>query len=147
MISRLFSILFTALLALNVQAQRANDKPHFSQSEFQTKLEQFITKTACLTPKESAKFFPVYREMMQKQRTLHDELRQYKHIKPVSDRDCKRYVERMDKIEIEMKQIQRRYHEKYLQMFPATKVYDIIKAEDLFYRQMFKQVADKKQRR
>jgi len=85
--------------------------------------------------------------MKQKQRALHDEVKNYKRIKPVSETDCKRYVEKMDDIEIEMKQIQRRYHDKFLQILSPCKVYDIIKAEDKFYRQTFKRMADKRQRK
>ena len=85
--------------------------------------------------------------MTTKQRALHDEMRNYKRIKPVTEAECKRYVEQMDKLDIEMKQIQRRYHLKFMQMLPAGKVYDIIKAEDKFYRQAFKNMAEKRKRK
>lgn len=147
MIKRLLSILFCAMATLAVQAQKHNDKCQFSPEEFHAQLEQFITKSAGLTPKEASKFFPLYSEMLKKQRSLHDEQRNYKRIKPVSDSECKRYVEQMDKIDVEMKQIQRRYHTKFMQLLPASKVYDILQAEDKFYKQAFKRMADKRQRR
>lgn len=39
--------------------------------------------------------------------------------------------------------IQKTYHEKFLQILPAKKVYDILNAEDRFHRQMFKRTANK----
>lgn len=147
MTKKLLFLLLLCTVMLNVQAQKQKDKGRFSPEEFNTHLEQFITQHACLTPKEASKFFPVYSEMMQKQRALHDELRNCKRIKPKSDRDCKRSVEKIDKLEIEIKQIQRRYHDKFMQILPASKVYDIIKAEDKFYRQSFKKMVDKRQKK
>lgn len=128
-------------------AQKHSDKCGFSPDDFHARLEQFITRTACLSPVEASKFFPVYKEMREKQRVLHDEMMKYKRIKPVTEADCKRYIEQIDKLEIEIKQIQRRYHEKFLHVLPASKVYDVMKAEDKFYRQTFKRMADKKKGR
>jgi len=147
MIKRLLSILFLSMLVLAAQAQHKQNKCQFSPEWFHAKLEQFITKTAGLTPTEASKFFPLYDEMLKKQRSLHNELRSYKRIKPVSDSECKRYIEQMDKLEEEIKHIQRRYHTKFMQILPASKVYDILDAEDKFYKQAFKRVADKKPRR
>lgn len=143
MLKKLLLILILTLPLTAAQAQREHGGCKFSAEEFHAQLEQFITRAACLTPKEASKFFPVYREMMQKQRALHDEMSNYKRIKPASEAECKRCVERMDKIDIEMKQIQRRYHDKFLQILSARKVYDVIKAEDKFYRQAFKHAADR----
>lgn len=147
------SILKTALVAMFIttlplvsHAEMQHDKCRFSLEQFHAQLEQYITQAACLTPQEASRFFPIYKEMMKKQRELHNEMRNYKRIKPVSEAECKKCVERMDKIDIEIKQIQRRYREKFLQILPAGKVYDIIKAEDKFYRQSFKKIADKKSR-
>lgn len=131
------------MLLLPSQAQKRQPKCEFSPDEFQAQLEQFITRAACLTPKEASEFFPLYNEMMRKQRALHNEMRNCKRIKPADEAECKRCVEKMDKIDIDMKQIQRRYHDKFLQILPAGKVYDVIKAEDKFYRQAFKRAADK----
>ena len=46
-----------------VQAFPQKKRPRVSPDEFKAEMEQFIAKEACLTPKESAKFFPVYEEM------------------------------------------------------------------------------------
>lgn len=128
-------------------AQERQNKCQFSPEEFHAKLEQFITKTAGLTPTEASRFFPLYAEMLKKQRSLHNELRSYKRIKPVSDSECKRYIDQMDKLEEEIKHIQRRYHARFMQILPASKVFDILNAEDKFYKQAFKRMAEKRPRR
>lgn len=58
----------------------------------------------------------------------------------------KEYKKR-DEYEIEIKEIQRTYHEKFMQILPAQKVYDILNAEDRFHRQMFKMAAGKKRKK
>lgn len=140
---RTLAILLLSLLVLNVSAQKKRCKNDFSPEKFQIELEQFITRNACLTPQEASKFFPLYNEMRDKQRSLNDEKKQLKRIKPVTEAECKKYIQEIDKIDLEVKQLQRRYHEEFMRMLPASKVYDIIKAEDKFHRQAFKRMADK----
>ena len=45
--------------------------PPFNPAKFEADLEQFITVNACLSPSQAASFFPVYRQMMKKQRALY----------------------------------------------------------------------------
>lgn len=135
-----FILFYTSVI--QVCAQRHQDKCVFSPERFRARLEQYITHNACLSPLEASKFFPIYAEMQEKQRTLHDELRNIKRIKPMTDAECKRSVERMDKIELEIKQIQSSFHERFMRILPASKVYDIIKAEDRFYRQAFRRASE-----
>lgn len=124
-------------------ANAQNKQKYFNRERFQADLEQYITRKAGLTPKEASKFFPLYSEMLRKQRAIHDELKTLKRIKPTTDKECKQNIMKRDKFEIEIKDIQRTYHEKFMQILPACKVYDIIKAEERFHRQMFKRAADK----
>lgn len=133
---------FFLLLVLCV-ANAQNKQKHITPERFQVELEQYITRKAGLTPVESSKFFPLYSEMLRKQRSVHDELKTLKRIKPATDAECKKNIMRRDKFEIEMKEIQRTYHERFMQILPASKVYDIIKAEERFHRQIFKKAADK----
>ena len=61
---RLTIILMTLLLTMAASAQEQRPGTQkFSPEKFQADLEQFITKEACLTPKEAAQFFPIYKEM------------------------------------------------------------------------------------
>ena len=49
-------------------------------------------------------------------------------------------IRRIDVIDIEIKRIQQKYHNSFLKILPAGKVLEILKAEDKFHRDAFKQV-------
>jgi hypothetical protein len=110
----------------------------FSPEKFQAEMEQFITKEAGLTADESAKFFPLYREMQQKQRAIFGKVRKEGFVKPVDDAACRKLVERRDATELEMKKIQKTYHEKFFDVLPASKVLQVIQAEERFHRRTFR---------
>ena len=54
----IFILLMAFVVAMQTHAQ--DKRPKFSPEKFKADMEQFIVKEACLTPEESAKFFPVY---------------------------------------------------------------------------------------
>lgn len=139
---RRFIICLFFILAFNI-SDAQNKNRHFTPERFQAELEQYITRKAGLSPKEASEFFPLYSEMLRKQRSIHDELKNLKRIKPTTDAECKKNLMKRDKCEIEIKQLQKTYHEKFMQILPAGKVYDIVKAEERFHRQIFKRAADK----
>ena len=60
----IFILLMAFVVAMQTHAQ--DKRPKFSPEKFKADMEQFIVKEACLTPEESAKFFPVYDEMQKK---------------------------------------------------------------------------------
>lgn len=135
-----FVLLFLLMLtATNAQQKRNQDAPE----RFRMELEQYITRKAGLTPSEVSRFFPLYSEMLRKQHAIHDKMKSLKRIKPKSDAECKKNIQQRDKLEIEMKEIQKAYHEKFMKVLSASKVYDILKAEEKFHRQAFKRAADK----
>lgn len=135
------------LLMFTLSAACAQHKqPHKTPEHFQMELEQYITRKAKLTQNEASRFFPVYSEMLRKQRAVHEKMKNLKRVKPKSDAECKKNIQQRDKLEIEMKEIQKTYHEKFTKILSASKVYDILKAEDKFHRQAFKKAADKERR-
>ena len=113
----------------------------FDPKAFQANMEQFITKEAALTPQEAEAFFPVFREMQKKQRVLFEEQRRLRLIKPVGDNACKDAVLKIDENELQMKELQQQYHKRFFKILPASKVFDVIKAEERFHRQAFRQFA------
>lgn len=110
----------------------------FSPEKFQADLEQFITKEACLTPQEAAKFFPIYKEMQAKQRTVYERQRQLGWGKPADEKGCEKAIRQRDEYDLELKRIQQTYHNKFLSVISASKLYDVINAEDRFHRQMLR---------
>ena len=157
---RLTTILFTLLIATIAMAQGFGQRPQgfgqnsqgfgqrpqgfgqqpqkFSPEKFQADLEQFITKEACLTPQEAAKFFPIYKEMQAKQRTVYERQRQLGFGKPADEKGCEKNIRQRDEYDLELKRIQQTYHNKFLSVISASKLYDVINAEDRFHRQMLR---------
>ncbi len=119
-------------------AQQRQHEQRFSPERFEAELQQFIVAEASLTPQDAAKFFPIYKEMQRKMRALYDRQRQLAKIKPQDEKGCQKAIRDRDDIEVELKRIQQSYHNKFLDMLPASKVYDIIKAEDRFHRRMLR---------
>lgn len=127
------------MLTIAVTAVAQEPKPQkFSPERFQAELEQFITKEACLTPQEAAKFFPIYKEMQGKQRTIFDRQRQLAKVKPADEIGCEKAIRQRDEYDLELKRIQQTYHNKFLSVISASKLYDVLQAEDRFHRQMLR---------
>ena len=137
---RLTSIILLMILALTIVAQDQRQQPQqkFSPERFQAELEQFIAKEACLTAQEKAAFFPIYKEMQAKQRAVFDRQRQLGKVKPVDEKGCEQAIRKRDEYDLELKRLQQTYHNKFLGVLSASKLYDVLKAEDRFHRQMLR---------
>ena len=61
-------------------------RPPFDPKRFEADLEQYITTHAALTPREAARFFPVYRQMMRKMRSHFDAMRRFHFVNPKDER-------------------------------------------------------------
>ncbi|MDE5948902.1 MAG: hypothetical protein K2G86_09045 [Prevotella sp.] len=132
-----FSMVLLCLFAIvTLKAQDSGQK--FSPEKFKAEMECFITKDACLTQKEAAKFFPLYNEMKQKSRVIFDRMRQLGKNKPADESGCRDVIRQRDKLDLELKKIQQTYHEKFLTVISASKLFDVIKAEEKFHRRMLK---------
>ena len=111
-----------------------NAANRFSPEKFWSEMEKYISSEAGLTPREAAKFFPVYREMWKKQRTLYERQQQLAKIKPADEKGCREAIKKNDELDVEIKQLQQAYHNKMLNILPASKLYDVIKSVDRFHR-------------
>lgn len=116
----------------------ATEPQKFSPEKYQADMEHYITQEAALTPQEAAAFFPLFREMQEKQRSLYRQMKAEAKIKPASEADCRKMIQKRDQVELDLKRIQQSYHNKFLGVLSASKVFDVIKAEDRFHRKMFK---------
>lgn len=130
-------LISAVLLLMCVLGVSAEEQQKFSPEKFQADLEQYITTEAGLTNEEAAKFFPLYREMQQKQRKVFNQMHELFKL-PKDEASCKRAVQRRDQLEIELKQIAQTYHNKFLRVIPASKVLGTIVAEDKFHRRAFR---------
>ena len=132
---RLIVNCLAVVFALGAWAQgQGQGQQRFSPEKFQADMEQYIAKEAGLTPREASAFFPLLREMQKKQRTLYNQMMAESKIKPADEKACKKVIQKRDQVELELKSIQQTYHNKFLSVLPASKVFDVIKAEDQYHR-------------
>lgn len=135
-IKNIYTLLLAAITATAAGAQNKPGK--FDACQYQAELEQFIVTEAALSPEEAEAFFPLYREYTAKRHAIFKDKRMQDRFRPATDEQCREAIEYSDQREIEMKELQEQYHRKYMNALPAGKVYDIIKAEEKFHRQSFK---------
>lgn len=80
----------------------------------------------------------MFRELREKQRVIYDKMRKLGMNKPVGDEACKQAIVEYDKLNLELRQLDVYYHKKMIKMVSASKVYEIMQAENRFHRQMMK---------
>ena len=135
----------TVIMIMVVLGASAEEQQKFSPEKFQADLEQYITTEAGLTNEEAAKFFPLYREMQQKQRVVYNKIHELFKL-PHDEASCKRAIQRRDQLEIELKRVAQTYHNKFLRVIPASKVIGTIVAEDKFHRRAFRKFGQQRNR-
>lgn len=133
--NRLIYLLVSFMFTLNMNAQ---DQQKFSPEKFDAELHEFITSQAKLTPQEATKFFPIYKEMQGKQRAIYEKQRILGMQRPHDESSCLKAIRERDAIDLELKRIQQNYHEKFLEIMPASKLYEVLQAEDRFHRRMLR---------
>ena len=132
-----YIIVLTALFTIKATAQDQRQQ-RFSPEKFEAELKDYITKEANLTPQEAAKFFPLYKEMQEKQRALFGRQRGLGLVKPFDEQGCLKVIKEIDEIDLELKRIQQTYHTRFIEQLSASKVYDILRAEERFHRHMMR---------
>ena len=134
-------IILLILLSVGVMTVGAQEK--FNPVQFRANLHKRIVIEAQLSQEESEIFFPIYDEMKEKQRAIHKQMKELSHQKPASDAACKSVILKRDKLEMQMKQLESSYHDRFLKILSPSKVYDILRAESRFHRETFRKMAKK----
>ena len=80
-----FIVVFLLTIFLGIKAQ---EEQKFSPEKFDAELHLSIINEAKLTPQESAKFFPVYKEMQVKQRALYERQRNLATMSTNDETSC-----------------------------------------------------------
>lgn len=129
-------ILWITIGLNTLQAQ--TNKRQFSPEAFKQKLENYITKNAGLTEEEAQAFFPIYREMKQKQGELMKQIRQLKKDARKEDTTvdkCKSILTQIGKLKTESAEVEATYYLKIAEVVSPQKVVKAIIAEDKFHRE------------
>jgi Spy/CpxP family protein refolding chaperone len=127
-------LLLTILLSLTANADWQGQRQKFDPAKFDAEQQQYITREANLSEQEVARFFPLYREMQKKQRAIFERQRKLGYMKPSDEKGCERAIRERDQIDLELKQIQQTYHNKFLKVLSPSKLWDVLRAEDHFFR-------------
>ena len=136
-VSILCLFLFSMTFSLSISGHRPRK---FDPQQFEKRLHQYIATEAGLTPGEAAAFFPLFDEMQRKQRLLFDKMRIYMHTNTDDNRASLKAIQAMDNNDLEIKKLQKEYHQKFCKVLPAGKVLQILKADDKFHRKAFKKM-------
>ena len=140
--------LMVTTLTVNAQPPRHNDRPDkehkFDPERFERAQEAFIVKEAQLTQQEAAEFLPVFREMLQKQRALFKQFRQYAKAKPQNDKEAMKLLKNIDNLDLQIKKIEIEYHTKFCKVISPMKVYQVHKAMNKFKHITMERVAKRK---
>lgn len=127
-------IIICLLTAISSFAQ----KQRFDPEKFEAELERYIVIEAGLTPVEAARFFPVYREMRQRQLAIFFEDKNFVHVDETNPVACTQAIRSHDDNDLKMKKLQKEYHERFLKILTPQKVLRVIRAEDKFHREAFR---------
>ena len=141
---RCYVFMMALIMAVTMNAQDKTNENKFSPERFEAELQNFITHEAHLSAQEASKFFPIYKEMQQKQRAIFERQRQMSKEKPQTDEGCLKAIQEHDEMDIELKRIQQTYHKRFMEVLPASKVFDVLKAESRFHRKTMRNWGQRK---
>lgn len=127
---KILAFLFLFTLTISTFAEAPEEQRKFNPEQFMKEQEGFISREAKLTPQEAQAFFPVFREMQDKQRALFIKQKQLSRSNPQDEKAAAELIKNIDNIEMQIKKLQIQYHAKFLKILPAIKVYKCIKAEE-----------------
>lgn len=136
---KLLCILLMTITALTVSAEQEEKK--FDPQQFRRDQEAFIIKEAKLSPQEAAAFFPLFRELQNKQRALFSQQRKLERQRPGNDKEAARLISDIDDIEMEMAKLRALYHNKFCKAISPMKVKACIRAEERFKHKMMDRIA------
>lgn len=135
-------IIIMVFSALNMSAEQEDRK--FNPQQFRRDQEGFIIKDAKLSPQEATAFFPLFRELQDKQRALFGQQMKLARQRPCNDKEAARLIEQMDEIEMKIAKLKSQYHAKFCKVIPAMKVQMCIKAEERFKHRVMDNLAHRR---
>ena len=133
----ILTLLVLILFTLNAHAQREG----FDPERFEARLTQHIIEAADFNTQEAQTFTAIRKEMHAKQMVIFKRIRQYQRTQENDPKKCRQIIQEMDKMELQLKQLQQTYHNKLLGKLPPEKVFAALKAEAQFHRKSFKKAA------
>lgn len=134
-----FFVLCFMFFALDISAQQNKFEPQ----RFQVEFRQYVIKAAALSNSDADAFFPMNDDLQNQKRELRDQIQQINQKKPSDDDESRRMLEETDSLEIKIKELERDYHRKMMDVISPTKLFEIMNAQSQFLRQTLRRVANK----
>lgn len=119
----------------------AQQRHRFDYDTFKAEMISFIANEAKLNAAQLQKFKPVCEAMLEQKRKLFQKVREANRSTYVTNEDFKNAIQKVDRWELEMKTLEKKYHDNLLKILPAQKVFLIIKAEAKYHKQAFRRAA------
>lgn len=132
-------IVFTLVCIMLTMGMMAQEKPErrqrqFSPEKYYQHMEEYITKEANLTDSEKAKFFPLFKEMLEAQRKIVEQdreiMKSFKNAKTESE--FKNIIEKTTSLQVENKKIEQTYYKKFAKVLTWEKICKVRMAQTKF---------------
>ena len=137
----LYLTLLLFSFAINGMAQRFHG---FDYERFKTDMINYIANEAGLTAAQTQQFKPVCEAMLAQKRALFKKVNDANRSTYTTNEDFKNAIQKVDRWELEMKTLEKTYHDNLLRILPAQKVFLIIKAEGKYHKQVFRRAAGRR---
>lgn len=109
--------------------QQQGGRREFNPELYMKKMNEFVAREAGLTEAENAKFFPLLKEMLDKQHGL---MRQQRELmmkgwknQNLSEADYEQMVTKVAAFDVESKKIEQTYYKRFHTVLPWKKVYAV----------------------
>lgn len=120
--------------------RRNNHGNRIDPEELRKKQEAYITKEAGLTSGEAAFFFPLFRELKQKQRAIRKSIRSnYLRVwkEKLSEKECDKTLLKIEQLEKQDTGMEIAYYAKWRKKLSSSKIIRILEADRRFSKQVF----------
>jgi hypothetical protein len=115
---------------------------YISPDEFRQRQRAFITEKAELTKQETTEFFPVYFELQDKKKELHEQIAQLMHQQGrkenTTESQYQEIIEKVNGLRATQEELDRMYYEKFKKILSYKKIYMVQRAEMHFNRELLK---------
>jgi hypothetical protein len=127
-------VLFLAISILTIDANSQNE------NKIEALKREYLIKNLELTPQESEKFFPLYREYEIKKKNLRKSLRN--DLKGVEHDGNSASMDKIMHQEQEILDVQKEYVQKFRQFLPEQKILKLLSVEKEFKKMLLEKLKD-----
>ena len=137
-----FAFLLSTVAFAQPQGQRQG-RERFNPEELRARMDAYFTKKANLTAEEAKAVLPIFKELKDKQRELHMQMRKIRR-ETKEGSDYEKALLRIAELNKQAVSLESEYYKRMCKAVPAEKVFRIVKAENNFHRGMLGEFNGKK---